>query len=73
MERIAIIDHDNHTLFVEDIDEDILQERYNGSEENYIEDNYYIGSYSWDYVTDAEYIPASPYKDQIEINFEELI
>ena len=58
MERIIIIDHDEHKLFIEDIDEEILQEKYNGEEEDYIKDNYLLGEHwSWEYVTEIEYIP----------------
>lgn len=73
MVRVAIIDHVEHTLFIEDIDEDILNNEYNGSEQEYIEDNYNIEEYSWDYITDTEYIPAPPkYGGPIEVNFEDL-
>lgn len=58
MERIVIIDHDEHELFIEDIDEKILQEKYNGEEEDYINDNYDLSEHwSWEYVTRIEYIP----------------
>jgi len=74
MERIAIIDHDTHTLFVEDVPEDILNERYNGDEEAYIKDCYNLGdNWSWDYIVSAQYIPESPDPDVYDINFEELI
>ena len=36
MERIAILDHDEHKLYVEDIDEDVLNNQYWGEEERYI-------------------------------------
>lgn len=57
MPRIAIIDNTTHTLFVEDVNQQILDEKYNGSEQDYIEDNYtFEGTYSWDYITSALYI-----------------
>lgn len=72
MRRIAIIDHSAHTLYVEDIDEDVLENDYNGDEQAYIDDNYtFEGEYSWDYIVDAEYIPVF-YKDPIEIDFDEI-
>ena len=57
MERIAIIDHANHRLFIEDIDEKVLEEKYNCEEEAYIKDKYgdFDGEWSWDYITHSEY------------------
>lgn len=57
-ERIAIIDHTTHTLYIEDIPLSLLEEEYNGEEEDYIADNYtFSGEYSWDFITDVEYTP----------------
>ena len=73
MRRIAIIDHSEHTLFVEDIDEDVLENEYNGDEQAYIDDNYtFEGEYSWDYIVDAEYLPIYEDKTPIEIDFDEI-
>lgn len=56
--RVAIIDHAEHRLYVEDIDNELLDTEYNGDEEEYIEDNYtFNGEWSWDYIVDTEYIP----------------
>lgn len=71
MRRIAIIDHTNHTLFVEDINEEILEGQYGGDEQLYIDENYSLGNYSWDWITDTEYFPEFE-KDPIEINFEDI-
>ena len=72
MRRIAIIDHANHTLMVEDINEDELKEKYGDDEQKYIEENYtFEGEYSWDYITDAQYFPESE-KTPIEINFYDI-
>ena len=58
IERIAIIDHAMHTLYIEDIPLKILEEEYNGEEEEYIKDNYtFNGEWSWDYISDVEYTP----------------
>ena len=58
MKRIAIIDHEEHSLFLEDVDEEILQEKYNGEEEAYIKDNYDLSdNWSWDYITSIWYLP----------------
>ena len=57
MERLVIIDHAAHTLFIEDVADEQLK-KYNGEEEAYIRDNYtFEGDWSWDYITDIEYIP----------------
>lgn len=48
--RIAIIDHDEHALFVEDIDDELLNHEYNGSEQAYIDDNYDLKNYSFDRI-----------------------
>ena len=72
MRRIAIIDHSAHTLFVEDIDETLLEDRYNGDEQAYIDDNYtFEGEYSWDYIVDAEYLPIDD-KTPIGIDFDDI-
>ena len=69
MRRIAIIDHTNHILFVEDINEKILEGQYGGDEYMYIDATYNLKEYSWDWITDVEYIPEFN-KDPIEIDFE---
>lgn len=72
MTRIAIIDHASHDLWVEDINDDVLNaEPYNGSEQAYIEANYtFEGEYSWVYITDAFYIGEvdGPYDLSEKIN-----
>ena len=56
--RVAIIDHAEHRLYVEDIPDTILESKYNGEEDEYIKDNYtFEGEWSWDYIVDTEYIP----------------
>lgn len=73
MERLAIIDHDCHTLFVEDVDEELLAEKYNGEEEAYIKDNYCISdNFSWDYITSAQYIPDCVDTEVYEIDFKNI-
>jgi hypothetical protein len=71
MRRIAIINHTNHTLFVEDINEEILEGQYGGDEQMYIDDNYSLKDYSWDWIADSRYISEFD-KDPIEINFEDI-
>ena len=68
MIRIAIIDHEYHSLYVEDIDEEILNDKYEGSEQKYIEDNYDLGEYSWDYIVDSTYFPKQ--SDPIDIKYD---
>ena len=58
MRRIAIINHVTHDLFIEDVDEKELEEKYNGDEQSYIDDSYELdGDYSWDWITDITYFP----------------
>ena len=72
MERLAILDHSNHRLYVEDVSEESL-EKYNGEEQAYIEDNYtFEGDYSWDYITDTEYIPMDD-PTPMEVEFTDLL
>jgi len=53
--RICIIDHDTHSAYFEDIDVNVLEEKYNGDEQAYIDDNYDLTDYSWDWITDVIY------------------
>ena len=71
MERIAILDHDNHTLFIEDIPDEILDAPEWDDEEAYIRDNYDIEHFSWDFIVESYYIPDD-YSDPIEIDFNKL-
>lgn len=73
MRRIAILDHIEHSLLVEDIDEQELEEKYKGEEEKYIEDNYsFKGEYSWEWITDTEYYPQGQ-SDPVEVEFTDLV
>lgn len=69
--KVAVIDHDSHTLYVEDINDEILQRQYGGDEQLYIGDNYSTENYSWDYIVDVQYFPEGD-KTPVEINFKEL-
>lgn len=69
--RIVVIDHERHTLYVEDINDDILQGQYGGDVQLYIDDSYSAENYSWDYIVDTQYIPEDD-KTPVEINFEDL-
>lgn len=70
MERIAIIDHAHHRLFIEDIDEKLLEEKYNCEEEAYIKDMYgdFDGEWSWDYITHTEYYPLDCNDDCVDLD-----
>lgn len=72
MKRIAIIDHDEHWLYVEDIPEDILDKKYGGDEQKYIDDNYDIENYSWDYITESLFLPAGE-SDFCDIDFDTIL
>lgn len=54
MERLAILDHETHTLYVDDVSDETLA-KYDGEEEDYIEDNYALEDYSWDYIDATVY------------------
>lgn len=72
MERLAIIDHETHELFIEDVDEEMLEKDYGGSEQAYIEDTYELSRHwSWDYITSIEYVPEND--DPIVIDPKDLI
>lgn len=73
IERIVIIDHEDHVLYIEDVPVDQLEKYYHGEEEDYIKDNYpdlQDKFFTWDYIQNATYIPYD--YDPIEINFSEL-
>lgn len=73
MERIAIIDHNEHKLFIEDIDEDVLQEKYHGEEEDYIKDNYALSdNWTWEFITSTVYYFGEE-PDSIEVEFSDLV
>ena len=72
MRRIAIIDHNEHELLVEDINEQELEEKYGGSEQAYIDDNYDLENYSWDWITDTQYFEEGE-SNPIEVEFTDLV
>lgn len=72
MKRICIIDHNEHELLVEDINEQELQEKYDGDEQKYIDDNYDLENYSWDWISDTQYFPEGE-SSPIEVDFKDLI
>ena len=48
-----------------------LVKLYNGEEQAYIEDNYDLENYSWDFIVEADYIPSDE-PMPIEIDFENI-
>lgn len=74
MERLAIIDHETHTLYIEDVSDERLA-KYNGDEEAYIKDTYeFNDGFSWDYIVCAEYLPNDDDDaDFIDIDFNDLV
>jgi hypothetical protein len=72
MRRIAIIDHNEHDLIIEDINEEELEEKYGGDEQKYIDANYDLENYSWDWITDSYYIPEGE-SDPIEVDVKDLV
>ena len=71
MERIVIIDHNEHELYIEDISDEILDAPDWNGEEEYIKENYDVENFSWDFVVGSYYFPADD-KIPIKINFEDL-
>ena len=70
MRRLAILDHADHTLMVEDVNDADIEAA--GGEEEYIKKNYtFEGDFSWDWIVDAEYY-AEGESDPIEIDFDEI-
>lgn len=73
MTRLAILDHASHTLFVEDVNETLLEQKYNGEEEAYIKDNYDISNFfSWDYIVSTQYIPDATDGDVYDVDFTDI-
>lgn len=73
MRRIAIIDHSDHSLLIEDINEQALENVYGGDEQKYIDDNYtFDGDYSWDWIDDTEYYPEGQ-SDPVDVEFTDWI
>lgn len=71
--RLAVIDHNTHTLHVEDVDSDVIEKC--GGEEEYIRDTYDFAqekdaNFSWDYIVDTTYYPMEC--DPIDIDFDSL-
>ena len=54
MVRVAIINHETHQLFIEDISDENI-EQYGGEEEYIMEMYTFEGEWSWDYIIDIEY------------------
>jgi len=70
MERIIIIDHNEHRFYIEDVSDEVLA-KYNGEEEEFIKNNYDFENYSWDYVTGGAYMREND-EEFNEINFERI-
>lgn len=70
MKRLAIIDHKTHALYIEDVNDEILEGQYGGDEQLYIEDNYNLNEYTWDWITETQYYSEFYQLEPIEINFE---
>lgn len=76
MERLVIIDHDNHQLFIEDVSDVDIENA--GGEEEYIKQNYECAMggnshYSWDYITDITYFKDDDDKDPIDIDLIKML
>ena len=73
MRRIAIIDHNEHDLIIEDINKEVLDKEYGGDEQKYIDDNYDIENYSWDWIIDSYYLPDNGDGDVMKVDFSKLV
>lgn len=68
-ERIVILDHESHSVFIEDIDMDMIDSLYDGEEERYILSKYKLGEYwTWDYITSIQYIDDKNQPHEIDID-----
>ena len=70
--RIVIIDHDRHEVYFEDITHEQLAE-YNGDEQAYINDNYNLENYSWDYINYITYFADDDDKTPYEVVIEKAL
>lgn len=70
MERIVIIDHETHRLYIEDVHDEVLA-KYNGEEEDYIKDTYDLSdNWSWDFVANTLYTRTTPDEEEtISLDF----
>lgn len=69
---LAIIDHLEHQLFIENADENEIQEKYNGEEEDYIRGKYGFTDedlFSWDYLTKRIEIFGLKKDEKLNIHF----
>ena len=71
MERIAVLDHDEHMLFVEDIPDEVINSPEWDGEESYILNNYDIENFSWEYIVETYYFPEDE-SMPVEIRFDEF-
>lgn len=69
MIRLAIIDNDTHTLYVDDVPQEEIDKC--GGEQEYIDEYYALDNYSWDYIVDAAYYPMGQEKPK-EIDFSKI-
>lgn len=61
---LAIIDHTNHQLFIENVSDDEIQNKFNGEAEDYIRDKYGFidnDTFSWEYLTRRTEVFGSKY------------
>ena len=66
MVRLAIINHDTHELFIEDVYDSEIEEY--GDEEKFIRDMYNIQNFSWDYIVSSTYFGLCN-KDGVDVTF----
>ena len=60
-------------MIIEDINEEVLEKEYGGDEQKYIDDNYDIENYSWNWIIDSYYLPNDDNGDFITVEFSKLV
>ena len=64
--RIAVFDHENRRLYIEDVPKDILESYEDVT--GYVQDSYYFeGEWSWHYVDEIVYIDSVGNSMDVEI------
>ena len=71
MVRLAILNHETHQLFIEDVPQETID--YYGGEEEYIREMYtFEGEWSWDFIVDCVYYDTEN-EDGISVEFTDLV
>ena len=69
---LAIIDHLEHQLFIENADDNEIETKYKGEEEDYIRDKYGFKDedlFSWEYLTKRTEVFGMKKNEKLNIHF----